>query len=93
MFCLVFFWFVLFCFACLFIFLGQKTVVFGFGRVGSRETEQGGYLNPKQKHFKKLFTKQPTNNTRQPAPSKGCLLVVFKYSKASKKHPLEGLGI
>ena len=28
-----------------------------------------------------------------PAPSKGCLLVVFKYLKASKRHPLEGAGL
>ena len=27
-----------------------------------------------------------------PAPSMGCLLVVFKYLKASKKHPFGGLG-
>ena len=28
-----------------------------------------------------------------PTPSKGCFLVGFKYLKASKKHPFEGLGI
>ena len=27
-----------------------------------------------------------------PAPSKGCLLVVFEYLKAFKKHPVEGAG-
>ena len=40
-----------------------------------------------------LFFNCRTSNIPEPAPSKGCLLVVFKYSKASKKHPLEGLGI
>ena len=28
-----------------------------------------------------------------PAPSKGCFLVGFKYLKAFKKHPFEGLGM
>ena len=28
-----------------------------------------------------------------PVPSKGCFLVGFKYLKASKKHPFEGLGL
>ena len=32
------------------------------------------------------------NTNRCPRPSKGWCLMVFKYSKASKKHPLEGTG-
>ena len=49
------------------------------------------YRVPKNPRFGKRKNKQKTTAIL-PAPSKRCLLVVFKYLKACKRHPLEGAG-
>ena len=58
--------------------------------------EMEGFVYRQKRYWVVALGDAKSSNIPLPAPSKGCLLVVFVYFKVSKKHPwipLEGPGI